>query len=79
MSKTNVNQFKNNNNNNDNDNHKRDLLITFYNKLDTSTQVYKHFLFSCPPVYGITHVCKKFQRQVKRKSTITKTTTAIKW
>lgn len=78
MSKTNVNQFKNNNNNNDNDNHKRDLLITFYNKLDTSTQVYKHFLFSCPPVYGITHVRKKFQRQVKRKSTITKTTTAIK-
>ena len=77
MSKTNVNQFKNNNNN-DNDNHKRDLLITFYNKLDTSTQVYKHFLFSCPPVYGITHVRKKFQRQVKRKSTITETTTAIK-
>ena len=74
MSKTNVNQLKNNNNNNDDNNHKRDLLITFYNKLDTSTQVGKHFLFSCLPVYGMTHVHKKFQRQVKRKLTITKTT-----
>ena len=46
MSKTNVNQLNNNNNNNNNNNdnnHKRDLLITFCNKLDTSTQVYKHF------------------------------------